>query len=239
MDEEIETLVVRVRADTQGLSRDVEAMRAGIEGPLGDGAERAGRRIEQGLLRAVRTGKFGFEDLRRIALSVLDEIAGSALRGAMGGSGGGAGGLVNLGASLLTSALGLPGRATGGPVAPGQIVFLVRSEAAPPAAIAVAEQLFLSSDGDSLRQLLAAPTLPTRLRVFHGFASWAPDQLEGEIDRGDWYLLPVDGDVLFADPLDKMWPKLWRRATQVMVRGPAAAPERAFRHSRGIAMAPY
>ncbi len=44
MDEEIETLVVRVRADTQGLSRDVEAMRAGIEGPLGDGAERAGRR---------------------------------------------------------------------------------------------------------------------------------------------------------------------------------------------------
>lgn len=119
MDEEIETLVVRVRADTQGLSRDVEAMRAGIEGPLGDGAERAGRRIEQGLLRAVRTGKFGFEDLRRIALSVLDEIAASALRTAMNGAGGG-GGLVNLGASLLTSALGLPGRATGGPVAPGR-----------------------------------------------------------------------------------------------------------------------
>lgn len=119
MDEEIETLVVRVRADTQGLSRDVEAMRAGIEGPLGDGAEKAGRRIEQGLLRAVRTGKFGFEDLRRIALSVLDEIAASALRTAMNGAGGG-GGLVNLGASLLTSALGLPGRATGGPVTPGR-----------------------------------------------------------------------------------------------------------------------
>ncbi|RSU45407.1 tail tape measure protein, partial [Sphingobium yanoikuyae] len=48
MDEDIETLVVRVRADTQGLARDVEAMRAGLEGPLGDGADRAGRRIEQG-----------------------------------------------------------------------------------------------------------------------------------------------------------------------------------------------
>ena len=123
MDEEIETLVVRVRADRQGLSRDVEAMRAGLEGPLGEGAERAGRRIEQGLMRAVRTGKFGFEDLRRIALSVLDEIAASALRTAMngaGGGGGGGGGLVNLGASLLTSALGLPGRATGGPVTPGR-----------------------------------------------------------------------------------------------------------------------
>ncbi|MBT2246169.1 tail tape measure protein [Sphingobium sp. BHU LFT2] len=118
MDEDIETLVVRVRADTQGLARDVEAMRAGLEGPLGDGADRAGRRIEQGLLRAVRTGKFGFEDLRRIALSVLDEIAASSLRSAVGGGSGG--GLVQLGASLLTSALGLPGRATGGPVAPGR-----------------------------------------------------------------------------------------------------------------------
>ncbi|EKU76452.1 MULTISPECIES: hypothetical protein [Sphingobium] len=119
MDEDIETLVVRVRADTQGLARDVEAMRAGLEGPLGDGADRAGRRIEQGLLRAVRTGKFGFEDLRRIALSVLDEIAASSLRSAVGGSSD-SGGLVQLGASLLTSALGLPGRATGGPVAPGR-----------------------------------------------------------------------------------------------------------------------
>ncbi|WBQ14639.1 tail tape measure protein [Sphingobium yanoikuyae] len=120
MDEDIETLVVRVRADTEGLARDVEAMRAGLEGPLGDGADRAGRRIEQGLLRAVRTGKFGFEDLRRIALSVLDEIAASSLRSAVGGGGGSGGGLVQLGASLLTSALGLPGRATGGPVAPGR-----------------------------------------------------------------------------------------------------------------------
>ena len=119
MDEEVETLVVRVRADTQGLAREVETMRAGIEGPLAAGAERAGQRIEQGLLRAVRTGKFGFEDLRRIALSALDEIAAGALRSAIGGAGG-SGGLVSLGASVLPSALGLPGRAPGGPVAPGR-----------------------------------------------------------------------------------------------------------------------
>lgn len=109
----------------------------------------------------------------------------------------------------------------GGPVAAGQIVFMVRSEAAPAAAIPLAERLFLSSDSDSLRQLLGAPTPASRLRVFNGFASWAPDQLEGEIDRGDWYLLPVDADLLFSDPLDALWEKLWRRATQVMVRAPS------------------
>ena len=122
MDEEIETLVVSVRADTQAFARDVAAMREGMEGPLAAGAERAGRRIEAGLLRAVKTGKFGFEDLRRIAMGVLDEIAASALRSAVGslGGGGGGGGLLGLGASLLGSGLGLPGRATGGPVAPGR-----------------------------------------------------------------------------------------------------------------------
>ncbi|NML89995.1 MULTISPECIES: tail tape measure protein [unclassified Sphingobium] len=115
MDEEIDNLVVRVRADTQGFARDVEAMRGELEGPLAGGAERAGRRIEQGLLRAVRTGQFGFEELKSIALRVLDDIAASALRAGMN-SIGGDGGLIGLAAS----ALGLPGRATGGPVAPGR-----------------------------------------------------------------------------------------------------------------------
>ncbi len=108
----------------------------------------------------------------------------------------------------------------GGPVAPGEIVFMVRSETAPAASIGLAERLFLSSNLGSLRQLLDAPTSATQLRVFSGFSSWAPDQLEGEIDRGDWYLLPVDVDALFNDPLDDMWPRLWRRATQVMVQAP-------------------
>lgn len=113
MDEEIDNLVVRVRADTQGFARDVDAMRGDIEGPLAAGAERAGRRIEQSLLRAVRTGRFGFEDLKRIALGVLDDIAASAMRSVIGGGGGGI-------ISLAAAALGAPGRATGGPVSPGR-----------------------------------------------------------------------------------------------------------------------
>ena len=111
----------------------------------------------------------------------------------------------------------------GGPVAQGQLVFLVRSDAAPAAAIELAARLFISSDADSLRALLGAPTPASRLRVFNGFASWAPDQLEGEIDRGDWYLLPVDADLLFGEPLDELWPKLWRLATQIRVHAPPAA----------------
>lgn len=122
MDEEIDRLVVSVRADTQGFAKDIEDMRAGLEGPLAAGAERAGRAIEAGLSRAIRTGKFGFEDLRRIALSVINSIAHEVLKSGLGNLGqGGSGGLLGGVLSFVSSAFGgAPGRATGGPVSAGR-----------------------------------------------------------------------------------------------------------------------
>ncbi len=121
MDEEIERLVVAVRADTQGFARDVATMRGTLEGPFGEGVDRAGRLLEGSLSRALRTGKLGFDDLKRVALSTLAEIAASTIRTGLGSLGGGAGGgLLGLGTTLVGSLLGLPGRATGGPVAPGR-----------------------------------------------------------------------------------------------------------------------
>jgi hypothetical protein len=119
MDDEIEKYVVSVRADTAAFARDVADMRGELEGPLAAGAERVGRMLESALIRAVRTGKVGFEDLKRIALSAMAEIAAAAIRSGIGAvlgggkSGGGIGGLIG-------GLLGLPGRATGGPVAPGR-----------------------------------------------------------------------------------------------------------------------
>jgi phage-related minor tail protein len=120
MDEEIERLVVSVRADTQGFARDVTEMRGQLEGPLATGADRAGALIEGSLIRAIRTGKLGFEDLKRIALSVLADIASAAIRSGLdtilGRGGERGGGLLN----IVGSVLGAPGRATGGPVSPGR-----------------------------------------------------------------------------------------------------------------------
>lgn len=122
MDEEIDRLVVSVRADTAGFQRDIADIRATLDGPLLAGAEAAGRGIEGALIRAVRTGKLGFEDLKKVALSVLADIAASAIRAGFdaifGGNGGGGGG-GGLG-SIFTTLLGSPGRATGGPVSPGR-----------------------------------------------------------------------------------------------------------------------
>jgi len=119
MDEDIDRLVVRVRADTAGFARDVDTMRSTLDGPLVTGADRAGREIEAVLLKATRTGSLGFEDLRKVALSVLADIAGAAIRSgidAILGRGGGSGG--GLAAALAGVLGGSPGRATGGPVSP-------------------------------------------------------------------------------------------------------------------------
>ena len=121
MDEDLDRLVVRVRADTGGFARDIAAMRAQLDGPLLSAADAAGRGIETALLRATRTGRVGFDDLRKVALSVLADIASSAIRNGIdalfGGSGGvGGGGLL----SAIGSLFGAPGRATGGPVSPGR-----------------------------------------------------------------------------------------------------------------------
>lgn len=126
MDDDIGTeltgALVSVRADTRGFAADVAAMRAALDGPLADGAERAGRAIETALTRAVRTGRLGFEDLQRVAASAMAEIARSAISGGLGGIFGGSGksGLLGIAGNLLGAALGLPGRATGGPVSGGQ-----------------------------------------------------------------------------------------------------------------------
>ena len=79
MDEEIERLVVSVRADTAAFARDVGRMRGELEGPLVAGAGRAGRMIDSALARAVTTGKLGFDDLKRMALSAMTEIAQASL----------------------------------------------------------------------------------------------------------------------------------------------------------------
>lgn len=119
MDDELDSVLVRVRADTGAFARDVGEMRGQLEGPLARGAERAGRAMESAIERFVRTGKLGFEDLRRLALSMLADIAKDAVRagiGSIGKSGGGDGPL----GSLVGSLLGLPGRAAGGPVTGGR-----------------------------------------------------------------------------------------------------------------------
>jgi len=120
----VDSLLIDVRANTQGFAADISAMRTTFDSTLVDGFSRAGAVLERELLGAIRKGSLGFEDLRRIAMNMIDAIAGQALNSlfaSIGLGGGGSGGSAgqSLG-GLIGSLLGLPGRATGGPVSPGR-----------------------------------------------------------------------------------------------------------------------
>ncbi|WP_374523887.1 tail tape measure protein [Sphingopyxis sp.] len=108
-----------MRGDAAGFRREVAALRAEIGGPLVSEAERAGQAIERALARAIVSGKLGFEDLKRLALSVMADIARGAIANGLGALGGG-GGLLSLGTSVVGALFGAPGRATGGPVSGGR-----------------------------------------------------------------------------------------------------------------------
>ena len=161
MDEEIERLVIGVRADTQGFARDVAAMRGELDGPLASGADRAGRAIEASLLRALRGGTLGFDDLKKVALSAMAEIAGAALRSGIGAIVGGGGGGGAAGGGLVSALLGLvsgaPGRATGGPVSPGR-PYLV-GERGPELFVPTASGRVMADPGGGTRAVQVAITV--------------------------------------------------------------------------------
>ena len=93
MADEIERLVIGVRADTRGFATDVTAMRGELTGPLAEGAGRAGQMIERSLGRALASGRFGFDQLKKVALTALAEIAAASVKALLQpAAGGGAGG---------------------------------------------------------------------------------------------------------------------------------------------------
>lgn len=108
----------------------------------------------------------------------------------------------------------------GGPVARQGLLFLVRAPKPPPRAIRVLRDVYFTSDANWIDRLLkrAAPT--RGLRVYAGYSGWAPGQLQHEIARGDWHVLPADPDTVFEMEPSHIWPELIRRAGTRQTRYP-------------------
>jgi phage-related minor tail protein len=164
-EDDMRAALTPMRGDMVRLRDEAGALRDEMD-LLATGAERASRTIEAGLLRAARTGRLGFEDLGRVALSILAQIAQAAVRGGIDAVlGGGTGGLAGIGAALLTGALGLPGRATGGAVAPGR-AYLV-GERGP--------EVFLPTSSGRVLADAGGGAAPREVRVAISINGGAPD----------------------------------------------------------------
>jgi putative transcriptional regulator len=95
----------------------------------------------------------------------------------------------------------------GGPVELTSVSFLFRADTAPRNAIAVLDGIYLSTDGEVLKQLLGRERPMEGLRIFIGYSGWARGQLEAELARGDWKLAPANAGAIFEGKSERPWPE--------------------------------
>lgn len=90
----------------------------------------------------------------------------------------------------------------GGPVQPASIVVLAEFEDPQEAAYLVVGAVGLVSDRTGLERLDEATA---RRRIYAGYAGWGPGQIEAEVEREDWIVVPaLPEDVFVDEPLD-LW----------------------------------
>jgi putative transcriptional regulator len=123
----------------------------------------------------------------------------------------------------------------GGPVAPGQMLLLVRSARPPPGAAPVLDGVSVSGSRDTLSALLEHPPAGGELRAYVGYAGWAPGQLAAEIARGDWLVAPGDAGSVFTHEPAELWQTLLKKHQGIRVEW----QERSVaRHAKAVTLWP-
>ncbi len=93
----------------------------------------------------------------------------------------------------------------GGPVGPG-LAFMIHSDDYVTKDTMVVRDGFAvtSADVEVLRAITSGKG-PRRNLFVMGYAGWAPGQLEAEIKRNDWFLIPAEKELIFGSEAKKKW----------------------------------
>ena len=96
----------------------------------------------------------------------------------------------------------------GGPVGQERGWLLCREEPGEGETLSICDGVYMSSSQAHLKTVLARDAgdcTPERVRLLLGYAGWGPGQLDSELAASAWLNLPVDLDLLFHTPSDKVW----------------------------------
>jgi putative transcriptional regulator len=115
----------------------------------------------------------------------------------------------------------------GGPVETGSIIVLLRSPSPPEKAMRLAGDLFVTVDPATLIERAARPDAAKELRLYKGYASWGPGQLDDEIARGDWIVASDGTEAVFDDVPEALWKKLHLRHHRLVAQATARGSDSA------------
>lgn len=107
----------------------------------------------------------------------------------------------------------------GGPVRLQQLALLVRTHDTDDGLEQVLPDVAYTTAKNAFDAILAASPEPDNIRAFAGYAGWAPGQLEHEIERGDWYILPARAAQIFAEKPEVLWQDLYDQVERGVVGG--------------------
>jgi putative transcriptional regulator len=127
----------------------------------------------------------------------------------------------------------------GGPVGLDGLLFLFQADDPPTDAKSVLSGVFYSGDRELLGKLLKKKDRRSRVKVYVGHAGWSPGQLQGEIARGSWSLVPADAFTLFQKSPDAIWPELAQTGVTVAAAGGKCSPRRSPFFSRFRALGSF
>jgi len=99
----------------------------------------------------------------------------------------------------------------GGPVMNQVVIALYRDEATPDApAFHVLKHVYLSMHPENVDAVIAGKERPFRL--YSGFSAWSPGQLQAELERDAWHVLPADESTVFRQSTETLWEDLVTKA---------------------------
>jgi putative transcriptional regulator len=104
----------------------------------------------------------------------------------------------------------------GGPVFPNRLLFLFRSNDAPQGMRQVIPGVHLGSDELVLKRIIAKGE--GEFRIYAGYSGWAPRQLNNEIARGDWHIIPAERRFIFDPQPAGVWEELIQRVDIQVVK---------------------
>lgn len=102
----------------------------------------------------------------------------------------------------------------GGPVDRRVLLLLVRTRTAPGDAHHVFGHVYLTQSTEVLGEVLNGDDPTAAIRLFAGYAGWAPGQLADEIAAGGWRVVPADATVVFDRDAGVIWQEMIRRTSE-------------------------